>query len=108
MKRTALVVIALAIGAIMIMLGWGAFTALSAPSTVAPTKTATQILQEPGLLDQRDDERGGSVAQPVHLPKRHPYIRSTVRTPSTTMTDGLVEHRRLERIELPNGTFILR
>ena len=32
-------VIALAIGAIMITLGWGAFTALSAPSTVAPNRS---------------------------------------------------------------------
>jgi hypothetical protein len=83
-------VIALAIAAIMITLGWGAFTALSSPSTVAPSKTTTQILQEPGLLEQRAGERGGAVAQPVRLPKLHPYvsIRPTVRGR-----------------ELPNGTF---
>ena len=98
-------VIALAIGAIMITLGWGAFTALSAPSTVAPSRTTTQVLQ------QLDDERGGTVAQPVGLPKLHPYVsvHPTVRTPSTTMTDGLVEHGRGGRLmELPNGTFIRR
>jgi len=103
-------VIALAIGAIMITLGWGAFTALSAPSTVAPSKTTTQLVPGPGLREQRAGERGGAVAQPVGLPKLHPYvsIRPTVRTPSTVMTDGLVEHRRGERMELPNGTFIRR
>jgi hypothetical protein len=80
-------VIALAIAAIMITLGWGAFTALSAPSTVAPSKTTTQILQEPGLLEQRAGERGGAVAQPVRLPELHPYVS--------------IQRGR----ELPNGTF---
>jgi hypothetical protein len=105
-------VIALAIAAIMITLGWGAFTALSAPSTVAPSKTTTQILQEPGLLEQRSGERGGAsggyvvrtaprggaVAQPVGLPKLHPYvsIRPKSVPGSTIMTDGLVEHRGME------------
>ena len=86
-------VIGSAIAAIMIMLGWGAFTALSAPSTVAPSKTTTQIVQEPGLLEQRAGERGGAVAEPFTLPKLHPYVsvRPTVRTPGT--------------MELPNGTF---
>jgi hypothetical protein len=94
----------------MITLGWGAFTALSAPSTVAPSTTTTQVLQGPGLHEQRAGERGGAVARPVELPKLHPYVsvQPTVRTPSRTMTDGLVEHRRLERMELPNGTFIWR
>ena len=84
-------VIASAIAAIMITLGWGAFTALSVPSTVAPSKTTTQIVQEPGLLEQRGGERGGAVAQPVGLPKLHPYvsIRPAVRG-----------------MELPNGTFL--
>ena len=84
-------VIALAIGAVMITLGWGAFTALSAPSTVAQSKATPQIVQEPGLLEQRAGERGGAVAQPAELPKRHPYvsIRPTVRG-----------------MELPNGTFL--
>jgi hypothetical protein len=80
-------VIALAISAIMITLGWGAFTALSAPSTVAPSKTTTQILQEPGLLEQRAGERGGAIAQPVRLPELHPYVS--------------IQRGR----ELPNGTF---
>jgi hypothetical protein len=84
---------ALAIAAIMITLGWGAFTALSTPSTVAPSKTTTQILQEPGLLQQRAGERGGAVAQPVVLPN------------GRIVTKGLVEHRRGERgMELPSGT----
>jgi hypothetical protein len=104
-------VIALAIAAIMITLGWGAFTALSAPSTVAPTTTTTQVLQGPGLLERRAGERGGAAAQPVKLPKLHPYVsvQPTVRQPSTTMTDGLVERPFVERrMELPNGKFILR
>ena len=67
-------VIALATAAIMVTLGWGAFTALSAPSTVAPSRTTTQILQEPGLLEQRAGERGGAVAQPVELPNRRREI----------------------------------
>ena len=109
-------VIALPIAVIMITLGWGAFTALSAPSTVAPSKTTTQIVQEPGLLEQRAGERGGAVAQPASLPKLHPYvsIRPTVRTgergmelPNGTFwTPPASEQRRGERgIELPNGTF---
>jgi hypothetical protein len=102
--------IALATAAIMITLGWGAFTALSAPSTVAPSRTTTQILQDPGLLEQRVGERGGAVAQPVELPKSapgNPYvnIHPTVRKPSTILTDGMIEHRRGERgMELSNGT----
>lgn len=106
-------VIGSAIAAIMITLGWGAFTALSAPSTVAPSKTTTQIVQEPGLLEQRAGERGGAVAQPVGLPKLHPYvsIRPTVRgmeLPNGTFWSPPVsEHRRGERgMELPNGTFL--
>jgi len=101
-------VIALATAAIMITLGWGAFTALSAPSTVAPSKTTTQILQEPGLLEQRAGERGGAVALPKSAPG-NPYvnIHPPVRKPGTIKTDGLVEHRRGERgMELPNGTFL--
>ena len=114
-------VIALAIAAIMITLGGGAFTALSAPSTVAPSKTTTQMLQEPGLLEQRAGERagasggyvvrtaprGGAVAQPVRLPKLHPYvsIRNTIGTPgSTIMTDGLVEHRGMEPASGTSGS----
>jgi hypothetical protein len=76
-------VIALAIATIMITLAWGALTALSAPSTVAPSATSTQVFQEPGLLEQRRGERGGSVVVPS--------------TESTIMTDGLVEQRRGER-----------
>jgi hypothetical protein len=114
-------VVAVAIAAIMITLGWGAFTALSAPSTVAPSTTTTQIVQEPGLREQRSGERGGAVAQPVGLPKLHPYvsIHPTVRTPSTiergrelpngTFQSPAVSERRGERVmELPNGTFIRR
>jgi hypothetical protein len=100
--------IALAIAAIVITLGWGAFTALSAPSTVAPSKTTIQILQEPGLLEQRAGERGGAVALPKSAPG-NPYvnIHPPVRKPGTVMTDGLVEHRRGERgMELPNGTLL--
>jgi hypothetical protein len=99
-----LFVIALAIAAIMITLAWGAFTALSAPTTVAPSKTTTQILQEPGLLEQRAGERGGAVVRtaPEALPKSapgNPYVNLhvPVRKPATIMTDGLVEHRLGER-----------
>ena len=87
-------VIALAIGIILITLAWGAFTALSAPSTVAPSKTATQIVQDRGLLEQRAGERGGAVAQPVQLPKLHPYM--SVRPAPRAAERGM---------ELPNGTF---
>jgi hypothetical protein len=85
-------VLALATAAIMITLGWGAFTVLSAPSTVAPSKATPQIVQEPGLLEQRAGERGGAVAQPATLPKLHPYVsvKPAVRAPGT--------------MELPNGT----
>jgi hypothetical protein len=104
-------VIALAIAAIMITLAWGAFTALSAPSTVAPSKTTEQILQEPGLLEQRAGERagasGGYVVRTAPGPKQalpksapgNPYvnIHVPVRKPATIMTDGLVEHDLGER-----------
>lgn len=100
-------VIGSAIAAIMITLGWGAFTALSAPSTVAPSTTTTQILQEPGLLEQRAGERGGAVAQPGALPKLHPEvsIQPTVRELDQNVSRDLARHRRGERgMELPNGT----
>ncbi len=87
-------VIALAIAGILITLGWGAFTALSAASTVAPNKTTTQIVQDRGLLEQRAGERGGAAAQPAQLPKLHPYV--SVRPTVPTADRGM---------ELPNGTF---
>ena len=85
-------VLALATAAIMITLGWGAFNALSAPSKVAPIKATPQIIQEPGLLEQRAGERGGAVAVPGTMPKLHPYVsvKLAVRAPGT--------------MELPNGT----
>ena len=85
-------VLALATAAIMITLGWGAFTTLSTPTTVAPSKTTSQIVQDPGLLEQRAGERGGAVAQAGTLPKLHPYVsvKPAVRAPGT--------------LELPNGT----
>jgi hypothetical protein len=100
-------VIALATAGIMITLGWGAFTALSAPSTVAPSKTTTQILQEPGLVEQRAGERGAAVTQPVDLPKLHPYvsIQPTVRELDQNVSRDRARHHRGERgMELPNGT----
>lgn len=76
-----------AVAAIAIALAWGAFAVLSASNSVAPSQTTVQSLQEPGLLDQRAGERGGTVAIPA--PK------------STIATDSLVEQRRGERS--PNG-----
>jgi hypothetical protein len=70
-----------AVAAIAIALAWGAFAALNAPKSVAPSATSIQTLQEPGLLDQRAGERGGTV----------PASKSAV------MTDSLVEQRRGER-----------
>ena len=108
-------VIALAIGAILITLGWAAFTALSAPSTVAPstTTTSTRMIEDRGLLEQRAGERGGAAAQPAHLPKLHPYVsvRPTVRASDKGMelpngtfwTPPVIVPRR--GMELPNGTF---
>ncbi|MFL5687164.1 MAG: hypothetical protein ACJ77D_14040 [Chloroflexota bacterium] len=82
-------VIALAIAAIMITLGWGAFRALSAPSTVAPSKTTTELLSRShASLEQRAGERGAAAAQPETLPKLHPYVSI-----------------RERGMELPNGTF---
>jgi len=108
-------VIALAIGAIMITLGWGAFTVLSAPSTVAPSKATPQIVQEPGLLEQRAGERGGAVVEPATLPKLHPYVsvRPAVRAPGTMeLPNGTVWSPAVSKpivrapgtMELPNGT----
>lgn len=70
-----------AVAAIAIALAWGAFAALNAPKSVAPSATSIQTLQEPGLLDQRAGERGGTVAA----------------SKSAVMTDSLVEQRRGER-----------
>jgi hypothetical protein len=87
-------VVALAVAAIMITLVWGAITALSAPSTVAPERTTIQMLQEPGLLDQRSGERGGpQVTTGGILYTGIPTVPSLITDP----TDGLVEHRRGER-----------
>ena len=52
----------IAVAAIAIALVWGAFAVLNAPKSVAPSGTTIQTLQEPGLLDQRAGERGGTVA----------------------------------------------
>ena len=109
-------VVAVAIAAILITLGWAAFAALSAPSAVAPGKTTTQIVEDRGLLEQRAGERGGAVAQPAQLPKLHPYVsvHPTVRTgdrgmelPNGTFwTPPVSVDRTRERgMELPNGTF---
>ena len=80
-------VVGVAVAAIAIALAWGTFAVLSASNSVAPSRTTVQSLQEPGLLDQRAGERGGTVAIPA--PKR------------TIATDSLVEQRRGERS--PNG-----
>jgi len=108
-------VLALATAAIMITLGWGAFTVLSAPSTVAPSKATPQIVQDPGLLEQRAGERGGAVAQPAALPTLHPYVsvKPAVRAPGTMeLPNGTVWSPAVSKpivrapgtMELPNGT----
>jgi hypothetical protein len=71
----------LAVAAIAIALAWGAFAVLNAPKSVAPSATTIQTMQEPGLLDQRAGERGGTVAA----------------SKNAVMTDSLVEQRRGER-----------
>ena len=68
-----------AVAALAMALAWGAFAVASTPKSVAPS--ATTILQEPGLLDQRAGERGGAVAIP----------------PTTISGDSLLEQRRGER-----------
>jgi hypothetical protein len=96
-------VVAVAIAAIAITLAWGALSALSAPSTVAPSRTTTQILSEPGLLDQRAGERGG--VAPVALPKSapgNPYVNIHVperklSTGGTILGPSMQDHRRGER-----------
>jgi hypothetical protein len=99
----------------MITLGWGAFTVLSAPSTVAPSKATPQIVQEPGLLEQRAGERGGAVVQPAALPKLHPYVsvKPAVRAPGAMeLPNGTVWSPAVSKpivrapgtLELPNGT----
>jgi hypothetical protein len=77
----------IAVAALAIALAWGAFAVLNAPKSVAPSGTTIQTLQEPGLLEQRAGERGGTVAVPL--------------TKSPIVTDSLVEQRRGERS--PNG-----
>jgi hypothetical protein len=80
-------VVAVAVAVTAIALAWGAFAGLSTPNSVAPSRSTIQVLQEPGLLDQRAGERGG----PVVIPSAG----------STILTDGMVEHRRGELA--PNG-----
>jgi hypothetical protein len=103
----ALLFIAVAGVGIVMAIAWAMFSAASAPSVTAPDKTTIQVLQEPGLLDQRQGERStvtssapGNPYVNIHGPARKPSVPSIV-------TDGLVEHRRGERgMELPNGTFL--
>jgi hypothetical protein len=102
----ALLFVAIAGVGIVIAIAWAMFSAGSAPSVTTPDRTTIQVLQEPGLLDQRQGERSGvTYSAPgnpyvnIH-PANKPYVPSIV-------TDGLVEHRRGERgMELPNGTFL--
>ncbi len=74
-------IVAVAGAAIAITLAWAVFGA-SSPSVAAPAHTTMQVLQEPGLLDQRAGERGGSVVVVI------PSSESTI--------NGMVEHRRGE------------
>ena len=76
----------IAVAALAVALAWGAVAVLNAPKAVAPSVTTTQSLQEPGLLEQRGEERGGKVAIPAT---------------KSIVTDSLVEHGRGER--MPNG-----
>ena len=75
-------IVAVAGAAIAITLAWAVFGTLS-PSVAAPGQTTMQILQDPGLLDQRAGERGGSVV--VVIPS------------SESSINGMLEHRRGER-----------
>ena len=54
-------VVAFTGAALAITLAWAAFGATT-PKVVTPSRTTEQILLEPGLVDQRADERGVVVA----------------------------------------------
>lgn len=71
------VMVAIAGAAIVLAIGWAVFVA-STPSVAAPSRTTTQYLQEPGLVDQRGGERGATQV-------------------TTGLTPGFQEHRRGER-----------
>jgi hypothetical protein len=72
-----------AVAALAIALAWGALAVVNTSTSVAPSATSIQYLQEPGLLVQRAGERGGAVAIPS--------------TKTTASGDSLLEQRRGER-----------
>jgi hypothetical protein len=60
-RMIGILVVAFAGAALAITLAWAAFGATS-PKVVTPSRTTEQILLEPGLVDQRADERAVVVA----------------------------------------------
>ena len=80
----AIFLVALAGAAVAITIAWAMFS--TAPTVAGPTRTTTQMLQEPGLLDQRRGERGGAGVV-VDVPPAG----------NTLLDPALVEHRRGER-----------
>lgn len=92
----AIFFVALAGAAVAIAIAWTVFGA-SSPSAAAPERTTIQVLQDPGLLDQRSGERGGAVALPKSAPG-NPYVNIHVpKAEDSILEPGLREHRRGER-----------
>ena len=86
-KLFEVLVAGVAVAALAIALAWGAFAVVNTSTVVAPSATAIEYFQEPGVVEQRAGERGGAVA-----------------IPSTTKTisgDSLLEQGRRERAAPP-------
>jgi hypothetical protein len=94
-------VVAFAGAALAITLAWAAFGATT-PKVVTPSRTTEQILLEPGLVDQRADERGVVVAPapatgyPGGWTSNYSPIQSRT-TEQILLEPGLVDQRADER-----------
>ena len=66
-RMIGILVVAFTGAALAITLAWAASGATS-PKVVTPSRTSDQVLQEPGLLEQRAGERGVVAPAPAPAP----------------------------------------
>jgi len=66
-RMLGIFVVAFAGAALAITIAWAAFSVTS-PKVVTPSRTTEQVLLEPGLVDQRADERGVVAPAPAPAP----------------------------------------
>jgi hypothetical protein len=80
-RRWVDLAVALVGAAVVIAIAWAAFAATT-PQPGTPTRTSTEYLQEPGLLEQRASERG---------------VITVSESDGTLLDPAMQEHRRGER-----------